>query len=237
MKAKFVSLLCATLLFLLCACAQSQVNTDRLLDNSNGLEAGPADASNFYNGKEEIQDDLSIPNELDEHTETLRNVFEMDFFGYGRIRYFIEKITLADSMDAAGIDENAYALSGSKKYDHYITISIAIENLEIPVDDEENTEGIRRHSLINLFQLQYAENGKEIPSFILEPQYFDKGGLASTDAARYFEYDMPDIGETLSAVLAFGFPNEVLDTMQADDTTLYLVNTITGEKMEITNLL
>lgn len=48
---------------------------------------------------------------------------------------------------------------------------------------------------------------------------------------------MPDIGETLSAVLAFGFPNEVLDTMQADDTTLYLVNTITGDKMEITNLL
>ena len=139
-------------------------------------------------------------------------------------------------MDAAGIDEATYQLSGNRIYDYYLTISITVENVDVPVGSEENAETIRNHSHINDFQLQAIESDS-VTALVLEPQYFDRGGMADSDAKSYFAYTLPDIGERLDVVIAFGFPSEVLDTIQSDSVTLYLCNTLTGDMVEIKNRL
>lgn len=246
MRIKLVILLSTVLLFTLCSCAQSQVNSSRLLNNTDGVETGTSDTDDLTDGEGEGSDTayLNEPNEIElgpvgpalAYTETDGNVFEMNFFGYGQVRYYINDVHLADTMDAAGIDEAIYQLSGNRSYDYYLAISMTVENVDVPVDDEINAEAIRNYSHMNDFQLQGVENGNEA-ALILEPKYFDKGSMASTDATRYFEYTLPDIGETLDVVIAFGLPSEALDTIQTDSVTLYLCNTITGDMMEIKDLL
>lgn len=246
MKTKLISLLCAALLLTLCSCAQSQVNSDRLINGTDGVETGTASAGDLTDSEGDGTEDayLNTSSEIElgpvgpapTHTETDGNVFEMNFFGYGQVRYYINDVHLADSMDAAGIDEAIYQLSGNRSYDYYLAISMSVENVDVPVGDEDNAEAISNHSRMNDFQLQGVENGSEV-ALILEPKYFDRGSMASTDAKRYFEYNLPDIGETLDVVIAFGFPSEALDTIQADSVALYLCNTVTGDMIEIKDLL
>lgn len=238
MKAKFISLLCVALLLTLCSCAQSQVNSDQLITDTDAAGTGTSSSGDLTgsegDGPDEIELGPAAPAPV--HTETDGNVFETNFFGYGQVRYYINDVQLADSMDAAGIDEATYQLSGNRIYDYYLTISITVENVDVPVGSEENAETIRNHSHINDFQLQAIESDS-VTALVLEPQYFDRGGMADSDAKSYFEYTLPDIGERLDVVIAFGFPSEVLDTMQSDNVALYLCNTMAGDMIEIKDIL
>ncbi len=204
-------MLCAALALILCsACGQTEVNSDRLSDRNNP-EDGPQTLDDFENVGADGK-------------------FHDDFPGYGQVNYYINEIKKADSLAEAGITEDDYNKSGKRTYDHYITVSMTVENVDIAPADEEGAEEIQNSSLINVFSMYIKDSAEEI---LIEPVYFNLGAVQNSDAKRYFEYELPKAGETLDVVLAFGLSDTDISSLEKDGAALYLANDISMEKMKI----
>lgn len=204
-------MLCAAFALILCsACGQTEVNSDRLSDRSNP-EDGPLTLDDF----ESVGAD---------------GTFHDDFFGFGQVNYYINEIKMADSLADAGIAEADYNKSGNDTCDHYITVSMTVENVNIAPADESEAEEIQNSSLINVFSMYIKGDAEEIP---VDPVYFNLGGVQNQDEKRYFEYELPKEGETLDVVLAFGFSDKAISDLKKGDGALYLANYIGMEKMKI----
>lgn len=227
-KVKGQIILCAVWIFLLCSCAQGQADSDRLLAGESGEDAVAADTSTSDEGSASS----------DEAGEVTGSVFAVeDFFGYGAVNFTVDQAFLADSLEAAGIDEDAYQLSGSEPCENYLVVSMTIENVSVPMEDEATAEAVSNFTLINEFSLYVQTGQSEAEQIIHEPVYFDRGGEANTDAKRYFEYRLPDQGETMEAVIAFGISDQELSSIQENDTPIYLVDTVTSDRMEMNDIL
>ena len=192
-KAKMLIFVCISLVFTLCACAQSQVNSDRLPGNGNTETTDPSDEDGTYD-----ESDYT----MGEYVEAGK-VFETDNFdgsGAGHVNFYVNDVKMADDMEGAGIDSAKYQLSGSRAYDYYVAISLTIENVDVPVDviDSEFV----RFPFISHFRMHIGDD------MAIEPAYFDQGGVADPDPKRYFQYELPGIGETLDVVIAYGLTDK-----------------------------
>lgn len=192
-KAKMLIFVCISLVFTLCACAQSQVNSDRLPGNGNTETTDPSDEDGTY-------DESGYT--MGEYVEAGK-VFETDNFdgsGAGHVNFYVNDVKMADDMEGAGIDSAKYQLSGSRAYDYYVAISLTIENVDVPVDviDSEFV----RFPFISHFRMRIGDD------IAIEPAYFDQGGVADPDPKRYFQYELPGIGETLDVVIAYGLTDK-----------------------------
>lgn len=220
-------LICIVLILTLCSCAQSQVNGDRLTGNENSGN------SNLSNSEEDTVDknDTILGKYVDAD-----KVFEQDdFFGYGHVNFYVNDIKQADNMSDAGIDEAIYQLSGSPSYDYYITVSLTIENVDVPVDDESIDESFKT-PLINSFRLhRQVKNDNDSRDY--ELAYFDLGGVANSDAKRYFQYQLPNPGETLDVVIGFGLKDYDLSDIKNNNDSLYLCNEFISGMMAIEGIL
>lgn len=204
-------MLCAAFALILCsACGQTEVNSERLPDRNNP-EDGPQTLDDF----ESVGADCT---------------FHDDFSGFGQVNYYINEIKMADSLAEARIAEDDYNKSGNDTYDHYITVSMTVENVDIAPADEAGAEEIQNSSLINVFDMCIKDDAEEMH---VEPAYFDLGGIASQEVNRYFEYELPKAGETLDVVLAYGFSDKDISSLKTDGDALYLINYIGMEKMKI----
>ena len=221
-------LICIVLILTLCSCAQSQVNGDRLTGNENSGN------SNLSNSEEDTVDknDTILGKYVDAD-----KVFEQDdFFGYGHVNFYVNDVKLADNMADAGINEAIYQLSGSPSYDYYITVSLTIENVDIPVDAGTIDDEFVKFPLINSFRL-HRQAGNEDDNRDYELQYFDRGGTANSDTKRYFQYLLPNIGETQDVVIGFGLWDNELSDIKSNNDSLYLRNTYISGMMAIEGIL
>ncbi len=211
-------MLCAAFALILCsACGQTEVNSDRLSDRiDNGSGGGPT-----------IDDYENVGAD---------GIFQKNLGGFGQVNYRINEIRMSDSLAEAGIAEADYNKSGNRTYDHYLTVSITIENIDVDVaaTDEESTKEIQDSSLINDFCMYSKSSAEELP---IPPVYFNLGGVQNSDVKRYFEYKLPNAGETLDVVLAFGLSDRDISSLKKDGGALYLANDITMEKMKIEGVL
>ena len=192
-KAKILIFVCISLVFTLCACAQSQVNSDRIPSNDNAETTDPS-------GEDGTYDESSYT--MGEYVEAGK-VFKTDNFdgsGAGHVNFYVNDVKMADDMEGAGIDSAKYQLSGSRAYDYYVAISLTIENVDVPVDviDSEFV----RFPFISHFRMRIGDD------IAIEPAYFDQGGVADLDPKRYFQYELPGIGETLDVVIAYGLTDK-----------------------------
>ena len=192
-KAKILIFVCISLVFTLCACAQSQVNSDRIPSNDNVETTDPS-------GEDGTYDESGYT--MGEYVEAGK-VFKTDNFdgsGAGHVNFYVNVVKMADDMEGAGIDSAKYQLSGSRAYDYYVAISLTIENVDVPVDviDSEFV----RFPFISHFRMRIGDD------IAIEPAYFDQGGVADPDPKRYFQYELPGIGETLDVVIAYGLTDK-----------------------------
>ena len=192
-KAKILIFVCISLVFTLCACAQSQVNSDRIPSNDNAETTDPS-------GEDGTYDESGYT--MGEYVEAGK-VFKTDNFdgsGAGHVNFYVNDVKMADDMEGAGIDSAKYQLSGSRAYDYYVAISLTIENVDVPVDviDSEFV----RFPFISHFRMRIGDD------IAIEPAYFDQGGVADPDPKRYFQYELPGIGETLDVVIAYGLTDK-----------------------------
>ena len=204
-------MLCVAFALILCsACSQAEVNDDHLADNNY---------SNPEDGPQTLDDFENVGTDGTFHDET----------SFGHMNYYINEIKMSDSLAEAGIAEDDYNKSGSDTYDHYLTVSITVENIDLTSVDEESEEEINS-ALINEFVLYIKDSAEEIP---IEPVYFNLGEVQNSDVKRYFEYELPKAGETLDVVVAYGFSDEDISSLKTDGDALYLIDYIGMEKMKI----
>lgn len=195
----------------LCACAQSQINVDRFpsSENAESLDLSGSDAD---------RNDES-DNALGKYVETDKVFEQDDFFGYGHVNFYVNDIKLADNMNDAGIDEAIYQLSGYSTYDYYIAVSLTIENIDVPVDGNAVDIEYVKFPLINHFRLHTQS---EDENRVYNVKYFDLGGVANPDEKRYFQYELPKLGETMDVTIAFGMSREDVSAIKANNESLYL---------------
>ena len=206
-KAKLLVTLCIALLFTLCACAQSQVNSDRIPSNDNAEATDPSGEDGTY-GESGYT--------MGEYVEAGK-VFEINNFdgsGAGHVNFYVNDVKMADNMEGAGIDSAKYQLSGHRTYDYYVAVSLTIENVDVAVDDGATADYSDhvKYPYIS-FRLRVDDDA----DVEIEPDYFDQGGVANPDSKRYFQYELPGIGETLDVVIAFGIDKELLDLRETKD--------------------
>lgn len=226
-KVKMLILVCVALMFTLCACAQSQVNGDRLTGSES---SGNSDMSTSDEDTVDESDTI-----LGKYVDADKVFEQDDFFGYGHVNFYVNDIKQADNMSDAGIDEAIYQLSGSPSYDYYITVSLTIENVDVSVDDESIDESFKT-PLINSFRLhRQAKNDNDSRDY--ELAYFDLGGAANSDAKRYFQYQLPNPGETLDVVIGFGLKDYDLSDIKNNNDSLYLRNEFISGMMAIEGIL
>lgn len=220
-------LICIVLILTLCSCAQSQVNGDRL----TGSES-PGNSDMSTSGEDTVDESDTI---LGKYVDADKVFEQDDFFGYGHVNFYVNDIKQADNMSDAGIDEAIYQLSGSPSYDYYITVSLTIENVDVPVDDESIDESFKT-PLINSFRLhRQVKNDNDSRDY--ELAYFDLGGVANSDAKRYFQYQLPNPGETLDVVIGFGLKDYDLSDIKNNNDSLYLCNEFISGMMAIEGIL
>lgn len=204
-------MLCVAFALILCsACSQAEVNDDHLADNNY---------SNPEDGPQTLDDFENVGTDGTFHDET----------SFGHMNYYINEIKMSDSLAEAGIAEDDYSKSGKDTFDHYLTVSITVENIDLTSVDEESEEEINS-ALINEFVLYIKDSAEEIP---IEPVYFNLGGVQNSDVKRYFEYELPKAGETLDVVLAYGLSDRNISSLKKDGGALFLTNEIAREKMKI----
>lgn len=215
-KAKVIilSLICVALTIALCSCTQSQVNHARIPGGENAEAIDPAITDN--DAHQDIKEAYAFGKYVeDEHAFIEDPPFDVGFDL--RINYYVNEIKLVDSLEDAGIDKEAYQLSDSRTYDHYITVSMTIENVAVPVDDEDFDNSFLFY--INSFRLRRQMRDGKID---YSADYFDRGGVASSDPKSYFQYQLPSIGEKLDVMIAFGLSDEEISAIKANNEPLFL---------------
>ena len=213
-KVKMLILICIALMFTLCACTQSQVNDDRLPNNDSAETTDPTDSDATTDPNEDMYGETIYT--MGKYVEAGR-VFETDDFdgsGSGHVNFYVKDVKMADNMEGAGIDSAKYQLSGRRTYDYYVAVSLTIENVDVPVDDGVTADYSDhvKYPYIS-FRLRVDDDA----DIEIEPDYFDQGGVANPDSKRYFQYELPGIGETLDVVIAFGIDKELLDLRETKD--------------------
>lgn len=168
------------LIIVLTSCSQSKVNEDRLpsgstpggpsgvVDDDNSGASGPSTEEN--QGPDDETDGPSIPGMNlgpagADFPELKDSTIEDTRSGWGTVRYTLDSAALYDSLKAAGISEESYALSGERGYDNYIKVKLTVENVD--VSDTGTTE------LINNIELM-SKSGSAIEN--IAPVWFSLGG-------------------------------------------------------------
>lgn len=200
-------LVCISLILTLCACSQPRVNGERLPNNDNMENIGSSDQE---------EEDYGSDYTMGKYVEAGK-VFETDDFdgsGSGHVNFYVKDVKMADNMEDAGIDSAKYQLSGHRTYDYYVAVSLTIENVDVAVDDGATADYSDhvKYPYIS-FRLRVDDDA----DVEIEPDYFDQGGVANPDSKRYFQYELPGIGETLDVVIAFGIDKELLDLRETKD--------------------
>lgn len=188
-------LVCISLILTLCACSQSRVNGERLPNNDNMENIGSSDQ----------EEDYGSDYTWGKYNEAEKAFQIDDYYGAGHINFYVNDVKTADSMEGAGIDSVKYQLSGSRTYDYYVAVSLTIENVDVPVNDDAMDSESLKFPFINGFRMHI---GDDIEA---ELDYFDQGGVANPDPKRYFQYELPSMGETLDVVIAFGLTDHEKD--------------------------
>lgn len=186
------------LIGMLSACGQAQPNEGTL-----DINEGTADAVDKPD-RQKLQD--------------MYDIIETDFFGEGTVTYQVNSLELKNSWEEAGISEdelcNDYHL---KAGDKVLLISIAVNNIDVPLDNDYAQE-----NLISIcLESSSAQNEKDY--YFSEPSYFDKafrdedGNLSEK---RYYQYTLPAPGESVDVVLGWVIFSEDIDRLEANE--LYL---------------
>ena len=201
-------LACISLILTLCACSQSRVNGERLPNNDNMENIGSS------NQEEEEEEDYGSDYTWGKYNEAEKAFQIDDYYGAGHINFYVNDVKMADNMEGAGIDSAKYQLSGHRTYDYYVAVSLTIENVDVAVDDGATADYSDhvKYPYIS-FRLRVDDDA----DVEIEPDYFDQGGVANPDSKRYFQYELPGIGETLDVVIAFGIDKELLDLRETKD--------------------
>lgn len=234
---KTISIAISLMLILaLTSCSQTKVNEDRLpsgitpggtsgvVDDDNISASGPSTEEN--QNPEDKTDGPSIPGANlgpagSDFPELEGNTLEDSRPGWGTIRYSLDTAVLYDGLEAAGISEESYALSGERGYDHYIKVEMTVENVD--VSDIGTTE------LISNIELM-SKSGAVIEN--IAPVWFSLGGEAEKDAKRYFAFLLPEAGGSIEVELAFGLDDETLSRVQEAD-GLWMVNNISQTMIKL----
>lgn len=243
---KFISLvICFVLILSLAACSQARINENRM--PSGGNQNGPkppidGEKNGGNDGSVPSADDLQSPEDGDDggeappagdlpgpagsdYLELEGSTFEVTRVGRGTVRYTVNSTALYDGLEAAGISEDSYALSGERGYDYYIKISMTVENVD--VSDTGTTE------LISSFDL--ASRSGAVLEYI-SPVWFSLGGETEKDAKRYFAFILPDAGKSIEIELAYGLDDDALDRAQASD-GLWIINNISRSQIRLDGVL
>lgn len=229
-KRTFILFVCFALLLSLASCAQGQVNEERLPGGvPDGTEPGGGPQPPTGDGP---QSPAGGPSEneghngfyLDEYAEIEDSTFEDTRVGPGQgtLLYTVTSVELYDSLEAAGISEESYAVAGEEKYDHYIKIDMTVQNVDIT--------DISHDYSINSFDLQCR-------LYMLEPVWFSLGGLEDEDGRGYFHYKLPPTGESMEISVAWGVEDSELTKLR-DAGSIWLTYGINvWQKMKLEGLL
>lgn len=216
-------LLSALLALSLASCAQGQVNEDRLPGGVPGGQGSGDGTQGSATGGAQEDEDLYPPG-LDDYADVRDSTFEdtRSEPGGGTLLYTVTSVELYDSLEAAGISEESYAVAGEEKYDHYIKIDMTIQNVDIT--------DISHDFSINSFDLQCQH-------YMLEPVWFSLGGLEDEDGRGYFHYKLPPTGESMEISVAWGLEDSKLTKLR-DAGSIWLTYGINvWQKMKLEGLL
>ncbi len=216
-------LLSALLALSLASCAQGQVNEDRLPGGVPGGQGSGDGTQGSATGGAQEDEDLYPPG-LDDYADVKDSTFEdtRSEPGGGTLLYTVTSVELYDSLEAAGISEESYAVAGEEKYDHYIKIDMTIQNVDIT--------DISHDFSINSFDLQCR-------LYMLEPVWFSLGGLEDEDGRGYFHYKLPPTGESMEISVAWGVEDSELTKLR-DAGSIWLTYGINvWQKMKLEGLL
>lgn len=230
MKYKIAILsLAATLSLTLVSCSQGNINKDHLLNEPEDISITESMEDESYTHTLEDSSEDRAPVFMEFVTDesgriSSQKFFNRDFFGMGYVKYHINSIVMGDTYSESGIDEEKYNQRGdnAREYDHYVTVSMTIENVDVPTDDPDKREAIEAFSLLSNFYLVSSDPSHFDNTGVFQAIYYDKGGLANSEENRYFEYTMPPASEKSDAVLSFGISDEVLSQLIESNTTLSL---------------
>ena len=216
-------LLSALLALSLASCAQGQVNEDRLPGGVPGGQGSGDGTQGSATGGAQEDEDLYPPG-LDDYADVKDSTFEdtRSEPGGGTLLYTVTSVELYDSLEAAGISEESYAVAGEEKYDHYIKIDMTVQNVDIT--------DISHDFSINSFDLQCQ-------LYMLEPVWFSLGGLEDEDGRGYFHYKLPPTGESMEISVAWGVEDSELTKLR-DAGSIWLTYGINvWQKMKLEGLL
>lgn len=216
-------LLSALLALSLASCAQGQVNENRLPGGVPGGQGSGDGTQGSATGGAQEDEDLCPPG-LDDYTDVKDSTFEdtRSEPGGGTLLYTVTSVELYDSLEAAGISEESYAVAGEEKYDHYIKIDMTVQNVDIT--------DISHDFSINSFDLQCQ-------LYMLEPVWFSLGGLEDEDGRGYFHYKLPPTGESMEISVAWGVEDSKLTKLR-DASGIWLTYGINvWQKMKLEGLL
>ena len=216
-------LLSALLALSLASCAQGQVNEDRLPGGVPGGQGSGDGTQGSATGGAQEDEDLYPPG-LDDYADVKDSTFEdtRSEPGGGTLLYTVTSVELYDSLEAAGISEESYAVAGEEKYDHYIKIDMTVQNVDIT--------DISHDFSINSFDLQCR-------LYMLEPVWFSLGGLEDEDGRGYFHYKLPPTGESMEISVAWGVEDSELTKLR-DAGSIWLTYGINvWQKMKLEGLL
>lgn len=222
-KKALAILLSVMLALSLASCGQGKVNEDRLPGGVHGGHMPGNDTQDSTIGG--AQEDKGLyPPGLDDYADVKDSTFEdtRSEPGGGTLLYTVTSVELYDSLEAAGISEESYAVAGEEKYDHYIKIDMTVQNVDIT--------DINHDFSINSFDLQCR-------LYMLEPVWFSLGGLEDEDGRGYFHYKLPPTGESMEISVAWGVEDSELTKLR-DAGSIWLTYGINvWQKMKLEGLL
>lgn len=135
-------------------------------------------------------------------------------FGKGSVTYEITSLAVGDIAGISGYETGA---DDTK----CLLVGITVTNESVPM----NSDGLR--VLANVFNLATADaysyktaaSENDLPQLSLEPIYFN---IAENEynTHSYFEYDFPNIGESIDFILGYKLTDDADELLKADE--LYL---------------
>ncbi len=208
----------------LASCAQGKVNEERL---PGGTQGGSAPAGGVQppsgNGSQE-PDPITLDDFIDVKDNTFKdNCLELSD-GQGTVLFTVTSAGLYDSLEAAGISEESYAVLGKEKYDHYVKIDMIVKNVDVSDAGEQYN--------VNNFRLAghvYFEYQTLV--------WFSLGGQADDEERAYFHFYLPPAGETKEISVAFGLSDSELAAFRESDGIWLTYNIPTLQRLKLEGLL
>ena len=150
--------------------------------------------------------------------------FEVVLEDLGRIRVTVHSAKLYDSLKEAGIDFASWdAVSGSY-YDHYLKVSLTVENIDVPPDREVVLWA--GDFVLALFS---TEGGLSIA----HPDWFDRAWELDPEEYAYDAYALPPQGEPYDMTLGYGVTDWTLEQFGKCD-SVWIMDAMSGNALRIT---